>query len=155
MTSTRRAFLGYTALAGATVFASAVGLRGFRYPSPQFEPAATPRWAKHSVLGFRADGHGAFYQREDARQLVFRAYVPEPVVQVNGTFELKIGNVHPQAHLTIDGDGKISEERVDGLFRQVTGNSSKGTLTLRWVFPKQDHYRFTAIGDTGGDLELA
>jgi predicted phosphodiesterase len=155
MASTRRAFLGYTALAGATVFASAAGLRGLRYPTLQFEPAATPRWGKHSVLGFRADGHGAFYQREEARQLVFRAYVPEPVVQVNGTFELKIGNVHPQAQLTIDGDGNISEERIDGLFRLVTGNSSKGTLTLRWDFPKQDHYRFTAIGDTGGDLELA
>ena len=83
MTSTRRAFLGYTALAGATVFASAAGLRGLRYPSPQFEPAAMPRSAKHSALGFRADSQGAFYQREDARQLVFRAYVPEPVVQLS------------------------------------------------------------------------
>ena len=155
MASSRRAFLGYTALAGATVFASAAGMRGLRFPSLQLEPAATPRWAKHSALGFRADSQGAFYQREDARQLVFRAYVPEPVVQVHGAFELKMGNVHPQARLNMEGDGKVSEERIDGLFRRVTGNSGKSALTLRWVFPKQVHYRFTAIGDTGGDLELA
>ena len=155
MASTRRAFLGYTALAGATVFASAAGLRGLRYPSLQFEPATASQFAEHSILGFRVDSHGAIYQREDAHQLVFRAYVPEPVVQVSGAFELKIGNVHPQARLKIDGEGNLSEELVDGLFRRVTGNSGKGSLTLRWVFPKHDYYRFTAIGDTGGDLELA
>ena len=155
MTSTRRAFLGYTALAGATVFASAAGLRGLRYPSLQFEPATASQFAEHSVLGFRVDSHGAIYQREDAHQLVFRAYVPEPVVQVSGAFELKIGNVHPQARLEIDGEGTLSDELVDGLFRRVTGNSDTGSLKLRWDFPKQNQYRFTAIGDTGGDLELA
>ena len=155
MASTRRAFLGYTALAGATVFASAAGLRGLRYPSLQFEPATASQFAEHSILGFQLDSHGAVYQREDAHQLVFRAYVPEPVVRASGEFELKIGNVHPQARLNIEGDGKISEERIDGLFRHVTGNSANSTLTLRWIFPRQQHYRFTAIGDTGGDLELA
>ena len=155
MASTRRAFLGYTALAGATVFASAAGLRGLRYPSLQFEPETASQFGEHSTLGFRVDSHGAIYQREDAHQLVFRAYVPEPDAKVSGAFELKMGNVHPLARLKVDGEGKVSEELVDGLFRQVTGNSGKGTLRLRWVFPKQSQYRFTAIGDTGGDLELA
>ena len=111
-------------------------MRGLRFPSLQLEPAATPRWAKHSALGFRADSHGAFYQREDARQLVFRAYVPEPVVQVNGAFELKIGNVHPQAHLNIDGDGNISEERVDGLVQAGNRKQQQGHVDTALGIPK-------------------
>ncbi|HJP08610.1 MAG: metallophosphoesterase [Arenicellales bacterium] len=155
MSGTRRAFLGYTALAGATVLAGAAGMRGVRFPPLRFDPDPVPRSARHSRLGFGAQGNGAYFQREDEDQLVWRAFVPEPILRTNGTFTLRVGNIHPQAHLTVEGEVSLFSEKAQGLFRQVTGRTDNGAAILRWTLPHNESYRFTAIGDTGGDRELA
>ena len=155
MTGSRRAFLGYTLLTGMTVLAGAAGLRGIRFPPLQFEPEGSPRAARHSVLSFTAQGSGAYFQREDEEQLVWRAYVPEPVLLASGGFALRVGNIHPEAQLSVEDKVTGLSETTEGLFRHVTGRVDGGEAILRWVLPHRDSYRFTAIGDTGGDRELA
>lgn len=150
----RREFLGYLALVGAGVGANALAMRGMRIPLA-LEPRRAPHVARHPDRGFAVHGNDAFPLAIHEDALAWRAFAPEPVLRIEGDFKVTLDNVHPLAALDVSGSGIISEEKVTGLMRAVTGNSAKGALTLRWRVPFAQSYRFAAIGDTGGDRELA
>ncbi|MBT4806558.1 MAG: hypothetical protein HON79_03805, partial [Acidiferrobacteraceae bacterium] len=150
----RREFLGYLALVGAGVGANTLAMRGMRIPLA-LEPRGAPHAARHPDRGFVVHGNGAFPLAIDEDAYAWRAFAPEPVLHIEGDFKVTLDNVHPLAALDVSGSGIISEEKVTGLMRSVTGNSAKGALTLRWRVPFAQSYRFAAIGDTGGDHELA
>lgn len=150
----RREFLGYLALVGAGVAANALAMRGMRIPLA-LEPRGTRHAARHPDRGFAVHADGAFPLAIDEDAYAWRAFAPEPVLRIEGDFKVTLDNVHPLAALDVSGSGIISEEKVTGLMRTVTGNSAKGALTLRWRVPFAKSYRFAAIGDTGGDRELA
>lgn len=124
--------------------------RGLRYMPPVFEPEPHSQTAVANEVVFL--GIGAYRQSATDGQVRFRAYVPEPSLQVTGTgnFVVQINNLHPQARL----DSKVQvQERIEGLRRTVSGEI-KERLVLSWQLPQKDYYRFTAIGDTGGGPEL-
>ena len=150
----RREFLGYLALVSAGVGANALAMRGMRIPLA-LEPRGVPHAARHPDRGFTVHGNGAFPLAIDEDAYAWRAFVPEPVLRIEGDFKVTLDNVHPLAALYVSGSGIISEEKVAGLMRSVTGNSANGALTLHWRVPFAQSYRFAAIGDTGGDRELA
>ena len=150
----RREFLGYLALVGAGVGANALAMRGMRIPLA-LEPRRVPHVAHHPDRGFTVHGNGAFPLAIHEDAYAWRAFAPEPVLRIEGDFKVTLDNVHRLATLDVSGSGIISEEKATGLLRTVTGNSAKGTLTLRWRVPFAQSYRFVAIGDTGGDRELA
>jgi len=150
----RRALVGYLALTGASVYAGAGAMRGLRIP-PILDPRAAPRTAHHSDSNFSASAEGAFFQQVDGDALTWRAFEPEPILKIKGTFHLRLDNIHPGATLEVSGPGRVSGERIENLRRTVTGDTGANTLTLRWRFPQQTTYRFSVIGDTGGGRELA
>ena len=150
----RREFLGYLALVGTGVGANTLAMRGMRIPLA-LEPRHVPHAARHPDRGFVVRGNGAFPLAIEEDAYAWRAFAPEPVLRIEGDFKVTLDNVHPLAALDVSGSGTISEEKVTGLMRTVTGNSAKEALTLRWRVPFAQSYRFAAIGDTGGDHELA
>ncbi len=154
MDGSRRALVGYLALTGASVYAGAGAMRGLRIP-PILDPRAAPRTAHHSDSNFSASAEGAFFQQVDGDALTWRAFEPEPILKIKGTFHLRLDNIHPGATLEVSGPGRVSGERIENLRRTVTGDTGANTLTLRWRFPQQTTYRFSVIGDTGGGRELA
>ena len=154
MDGSRRALIGYLALTGASVYAGAGAMRGLRIP-PILDPRAAPRTAHHSDSNFSASAEGAFFQQVDGDALTWRAFEPEPILKIKGTFHLRLDNIHPGATLEVSGPGRVSGERIENLRRTVTGDTGANTLTLRWHFPQQTTYRFSVIGDTGGGRELA
>ncbi len=150
----RREFLGYLALVATGVGANTLAMRGMRIPLA-LEPRSAPHTARHPDRGFVVHGNGAFPLAIEEDAYAWRAFVPEPVLRIEGDFKVTLDNVHPLATLDVSGSGTIREEKVTGLMRTVTGNSVKAALTLRWRVPFAQSYRFAAIGDTGGDRELA
>ncbi len=150
----RREFLGTLALVGAGVGANALAMRGMRIPLA-LEPRHASHSAGHPDRGFAVHADDAFPLAIHEDALAWRAFAPEPVLRIKGDFKVTLDNVHPLAALEVSGSGIISEEKVAGLMRTVTGNSAKEALTLHWRVPFAQSYRFAAIGDTGGDRELA
>ena len=153
----RRKFL---TLAGLGALGGAVGyayVKGVRYPLLAFTPGVSPTVAEQE--GLEVQAHGAVYQgtTEDGA-IRFRAYVPEPRLDVRTesglSWRLLLENMHPNAALTIDSPLVLSEQRSN-LTRIVEAETkSNGSWQLTWKFPKQNNYRFTVIGDTGGGTEL-
>ena len=154
MPFSRREFLGYLALVSAGVGANALAMRGMRIPLA-LEPRHASHSAGHPDRGFAVHADDAFPLAIHEDALAWRAFAPEPVLRIKGDFKVTLDNIHPRATLDVSGNGNVSQEAVAGLMRTVTGNSATGTLTLRWSVPFAQSYRFAAIGDTGGDRELA
>ncbi len=131
--------------------------KGMRFPPPQFEPRAVATTSVHPSLDYRVSATGAYYQQTDDRGMRFRAFTPHPEIAVAAEqtteFYLRLENVHPEALLSA-ADSEVTEQ-TEGLVRQVRGRTTQGkTVQLEWRLPNPDTYRFTAIGDTGGDTEL-
>jgi hypothetical protein len=91
----------------------------------------------------------------------FRAYAPEPALRLtaNKTSRLRVSvnNIAQDALLNIPkGRSSSVSESVDGISRilELTIDSGE-SLTIEWKLPSRTSYRFAAIGDTGGQNELA
>ncbi len=152
--SNRREFLGYLGLVGAGVGVNALAMRGLRMPL-MAEPRRVAHTAQHPRELFFVQGNGAFSLEVREDTLAWRAFAPEPILHVRGNFKITLDNVHPLATLQHTGNGTIQDESVNGLLRTVRGNAEPAGLTLHWRVPFSEHYRFAAIGDSGGDRELA
>jgi len=92
----RRQFLSALALVGAGTGISALTMRGFRLPFMP-EPRSRASEAVHPSEGFSARGEDAFFVRADDQQLEWRAFAPEPSLNIRGRFEISIDNLHPKA----------------------------------------------------------
>ncbi|MAF06397.1 MAG: hypothetical protein CL389_00905 [Acidiferrobacteraceae bacterium] len=153
--SSRRQFLGALTLVGAGVGINALAMRGLRVPL-MAEPRHVEHQARHPEDHFSVRADGAFFTGVEGPSLSWRAFTPEPVLRVQGAFQVTLDNVHPQAVLSRAGSGQIREASRDGLKRTVLGEAGPNTmLRLHWQVPFADSYRFAAIGDTGGGRELA
>ncbi|MFC1664258.1 metallophosphoesterase family protein [Pseudomonadota bacterium] len=128
-----------------------------RYPPPQFESSPVRLDFNLEADRLVVKAEGAFFQHLDGEVVIFRAFVPEPVLNLKlklGEYKVKISNVHPAAVLQGSGDG-VRETR-DQLSRHISIKSvGEGDITLRWRFPESSSYKFAAIGDTGENDELA
>jgi len=130
--------------------------QGLRYPPLQFDPPPWPREASDPA-GWRAEARGAYLRREAEEDVpVFRAFVPEPVLVLEGSrggpVHVVLENVHPEAVLE---QGEDVDETRAGLRREVVLHLPVGAVReLRWRFPERERYRFVAVGDTGGAGEL-
>ncbi|MFZ0486332.1 MAG: metallophosphoesterase [Arenicellales bacterium] len=159
-TLTRRRFLllgGYGLAAGAGAYTY---VRGIRFP-PLDLVSDGPRTAWHAH-GSQVSARGAFFRGMDGDSFRFRAFVPEPAFKVSGagsrTAHIVVENLHRESRLDVDtaaaAPGTMNEER-DNLVRIVSVKPAAGTETgFSWRFPKQQQYRFAAIGDSGGGTEL-
>jgi len=148
----RRRFL---LLAGAGLAAGGAAYtwyRGVRYPLLHFAGTGPETAAEHGGVAVAA--RGAALQEAGDGVFHFRAFVPEPVVIVRGGREARIvvENLHRQAAL--EAGGRAVAEDGNGLRRSVTVQPGGDETRLAWRFPRTDHYRFAAIGDSGGGSEL-
>ena len=129
---------------------------GLRYPPLQFEPDPAPR----SVLldsGVTVLADGAFYKGVSNESLIFRAFQPEPGLEIGVSSQpltVVVRNIHPEA--TLESESLLDGiELVNGLERRLQLPALAQPIKLSWRFPERDQYRFVAIGDTGGARELA
>ncbi|MGA0343207.1 MAG: hypothetical protein ACO3NU_03185, partial [Arenicellales bacterium] len=128
--SPRRQFLTSLALVAAGTGLSALAMRGVRLPSHQ---------ATHRSGTFAVAADGAFFVRDDEASLLWRAFEPEPRLQVTGRFDLHLDNIHPDAVLTPSPGVVNLEERIDGLNRRVTGEIKDIPQgVLHWHVPFAD-----------------
>lgn len=158
MQANRRKFLtiaGLSALGGAVGYAY---IKGVRYPILGFTPGISPTATQQDGVDVRADG--AVYQgTTDNGALKFRAFVPEPRFNISARsghrWRLLLENIHPDAILAADSTPRGIVEQRNNLTRTLDGKAeTDSSWQLIWKFPKQDTYRFTVIGDTGGGTEL-
>lgn len=155
--SNRRRFLlvcgyGLAAAGGAYTYH-----RGIRFPPLDLVGGGPVTRAE--AAGIDVAARGAFFRGGDHDAFRFRAFVPEPALKVRGdgnrTARIVVENLHPDARLDAGGrEASLHEER-DQLARSVSLKARKDVeVELAWRFPKQEQYRFAAIGDSGGGTEL-
>jgi hypothetical protein len=91
----------------------------------------------------------------------FRAYAPEPALRLTANkksiLRISVNNVAHDARLNIvQGRPASVVESIDGINRilELTIDSPE-PLTIEWKLPPRTSYSFAAIGDTGGQSELA
>lgn len=125
---------------------------GLRLPPLQWEPATLPYVGKSELV--RVEAEGATFIGEENGVMIFRAFVPEPMFLVTckeaATAKFQVENVHPQA--TEEGFAALEQRN---LVREYALPVEPGQgLMVRLKFPVKEHYRFAAIGDTGGEGEL-
>ncbi len=157
MTTYAKRLVALIAVVALGALLAVVYIKGVRFPPPQFEPRPVTTTASDPGLDYRVTANGAYFQQADDRSMWFRAFAPQPEITViaeqSTEFSLRLENVHPRALLSADA-AEVSEN-TKGLVRQVRGRTTPGTsLQLKWRLPNPGTYRFTAIGDTGGDAEL-
>ncbi len=131
----------------------------YRYPSltvdPDLRPQLTQRNKHHTV-----SAQGAYLKT--TRLSLFRAFTPDTTLTFDNqmddeTLRVEIENIHPLAQLQSSGISiNQVEQQQTGLKRsiQIAPPYAKH-FSLSWVFPEKERYRFVAIGDTGGDMELS
>lgn len=158
MRASRRKLL---TLAGLGALGGAVGyayIKGVRYPILALTPDVSPTATQQE--GVEVQAYGAVYQgTTDDGAIRFRAYVPEPRLDVRAnsghSWRLLLENIHPDATLITDAIPQGLSEQRDNLTRIMEAETKTDkSWQLSWRFPKQDAYRFTVIGDTGGGTEL-
>lgn len=152
MKLSRRSILG---LAGGVLITCSIliGWAGLRYPPPQFPPDAAPSDSVGEGA-FQASAEGAIFLGRKGERFIFRAFVPEPQITVQGAasgkWQVEVRNLHPGSHLDSETPGL--EQTAANLMRTVRGTTNAARFS--WRFPEKESYRFAVIGDTGGGSEL-
>jgi Icc-related predicted phosphoesterase len=145
-------------LAALSALALGVGLgHGLRFPPPRWDPAPLPTSVE--ARGVRVAAEGAYLVRDEGTRLVFRASAPEPVLQLDATdgvtAVLALQNVHPEAKAIAVGP-RTPTVRREGPVRELSVALAAGdSMRVRFAFPERQTFRFAAIGDAGGEGELA
>ncbi len=90
----------------------------------------------------------------------FRAFAPEPELTIQAgsstSYKICVRNIASDATLEFDPSQATVIESQEGITRLLQLEiKSEGDVTLRWKLPRFGNYQFAAIGDTGGDRELA
>ena len=128
---------------------------GLRMPPLQWEPDSPPSMMESEDGLVFLEASGASFVGHEDGWMVFRAFVPEPllIVSVRETTEARVRllNLHPKATT-----GAIEAVAVDGLQRDFRIPLKPGIgMVLQARMPAaQDSIRFAAIGDTGGGAAL-
>jgi predicted phosphodiesterase len=155
----RRSFLALGATAaGVTAYSMH---RGLRMPPLRWEPRA-PR--DHFLLPWgRIKADGLIKSQTElsaSTDYTLRAFIPEPEISLRAKQEhlatITVTNIAPDAELLLDPVAlkKVDEVR-SGITRTIRAKlSPDSSVNLKWQLPPQEPYRFAAIGDTGGGLEL-
>lgn len=148
-----RARVAALCAAGALLLLLPPALRGLRWPPPQWSPAE-PRTFARAAAGWsvRAEGAGFVGERDGA--LVFRAFVPEPVLELtpagrkpgNG-MRVRLENVLPRAQCN------LAHERPTPTTMLFEWGSVH-PLEARVSAPEQATWRVAVLGDTGAGPEL-
>jgi len=159
MPSSRRKLLQAVALASLGLTGYSLN-RGLRLPPFHWDPF--PPSTKFNVEG-TLDATGSdliqtaglpFY---DA---CFRAYAPEPKLTIkrgpSKTLDLCVRNIANDATLQYDHSQVSTTESTEGITRLIRLTlKTDAPVQLQWKLPRLGRYQFAAIGDTGGDRELA
>jgi predicted phosphodiesterase len=150
--STRARVLALCA-AGALLLALPLAARGLRWPPPQWSPAE-PRDFARAAAGWSVRADGAGFLGEENGVLVFRAFVPEPALELTptgrksgGAMRVRLENVHVRAQCS------LAHERPTPTTMLFEWGASL-PLAARVQLPAQPSWRVAALGDTGAGPEL-
>lgn len=149
-----RARVAALGAAGALLLVLPALARGLRWPPPHWEPAPAIQRAV-GPDGYAVEADGAIFTGREGDLLVFRAFVPEPVLTVQAgrsgaQVRLRLENLHPEASdggwVSAEGGGtcRSYEYSIAGGYRQ----------TLAPQLPARARWRLVAVGDTGAEAEL-
>ena len=133
--------------------------RGIRFPVLSFEHRALKtRWQLTDTTLTLQD-FILTPETNESNTVTLRAYTPEPQLQIETkhaqTLSLQINNIAPDARLEASDPSIPVQEEIKGISRRITITAnSESSLILKWTLPELASYRFAAIGDSGGDLEL-
>lgn len=139
--------------AGALLIALPAAARGLRWPPVQFDPAPAAQRAEGP--GYTVEAEGATYVGREGDLLIFRAFVPEPVLQVQGgakgsQVKLRLENLHPEA----SNGGWASNEGTGTCRTYEYGIANGYQQRLAPELPPRTRWRLVALGDTGAEEEL-
>lgn len=139
------------------IFFILVFFYGIRIPGFQFDNFYQPTTYKIENKYFHFKVKGGFI-KQSGHKFIARASSPHFEISLKGDlikFPIVIENIHPDAILQSNNPYLIISEKIIGLIRhlKIQGEAQNST-TLKWVFPEKHHYRFMALGDTGGSGEL-
>ncbi len=128
--------------------------RGLRYPTLSLEASDLPNTVSNTSGQFWLTDCFQMYSRENQ----FRAFAPEPALAFEAKqkqqVQISINNIATEA--VLDSKGLQVQEEQDGITRMLTFEAEANTrLEFGWRVPFANNYHFAAIGDSGGDHELA
>ena len=132
--------------------------RGIRFPRLSWEPAELP--SSFSSQSVRMDVKDLIQMEHSESHWMLRAFAPEPEITLqtigNKPITLSVNNIALDAELSVDNKAlhNIKEER-NGITRTLVIQSANEPIKLEWKLPVLKDYTFAAIGDSGGDQELA
>ncbi len=167
----RRKWLKSAGLVSGLTALSVIGYslhRGIRYPTLGLEPLPLPaqfdlpeshvRVLSADVMRVFQSSLGAANHEHPFAHL--RAFAPEPTIEIHPnktqSLRVRLSNISPKAELYVEGNGHQVNETVDGIHRNLALKVQRNQpLTLKWKLPKTNDFTFAAIGDSGGDKELA
>lgn len=156
MAISRRQFILASSAAAAVGLAGYSYRRGLRLPPLHWEPKLVV-----PDLGSLKHQENHLLLLPTATKAIssWRATAPEPRLVLNNPADLQttleIQNLSPRVILIVDGADH--EEHINGSRRQIKLNlhaEKSATLTWKLAAP-ESAIKFAAIGDSGGDLELA
>ena len=152
----RRRFLQVGGLLTAGVAAYSYH-RGIRFPTISLEPAGLSQTLVVGDANIQLDNLLAYADEEKVVSL--RAFAPEPALIIKTTSDTELAftvyNLATDAVLEFDDSQSIDEE-IQGTMRRLVIKTKPGAaIKLRWRLPPLGSYTFAAIGDSGGDKELA
>ncbi len=163
--STRRRLIRSALYGGAAV--TGLGLayslkRGIRYPTLGLEPTPLPSTFHFESGTVSVDSDDLIRLDAGQQQLRLRAFSVQPAMLIRNQdatrIKLSVNNIAAEAELQLADTGAASlvSETVDGITRTLTLDLKPRTeINLRWTVPYKSNYSFAAIGDSGGDQELA
>lgn len=156
----RRAFL-LSLLGGSAATLAYSAYRGVRLPTLDWDPR-DPATAVEVDNGLRALLNDLILVTpEDNTEIAhFRAFAPEPTLNLTcasgGKKKLLIRNLASNATIECSDPEALVSHTIDGITHTVELEfSAQQQLELVCRLPQTDSYSFAAIGDTGGDQELA
>lgn len=136
--------------------------RGVRIPPLRWEPK--PLATNFSIGEVDIEVSELIQSRTQVAEQIgysFRAYAPEPALRIiakkKSILRISVNNIATDAALNIlEGRPSAVSESIDGINRilELTIDSAS-PLSIEWQLPATTNYRFAAIGDTGGQSELA
>lgn len=128
---------------------------GLRLPPIQWEPTEAPTQQEDPEGEFFVEADGAYFKGVENGVMVFRAFVPEPTLVLSSKVETE-ARVILENIATQLVDRQVTPVTMEGLRRTYATKIQPGVGLL--VQPRFDDsktsFRFAAIGDTGGGMEM-
>lgn len=169
MKQSRRQFLKYSAFTAAGLAAIGGGhhawQRGIRFPRLSLEPGPLPTSLLDSQRGLKTLFSGLFEtplrtSKPEATAFSVRAFTPQPSLEITSdrvqTITFIVNNISQEAELQQTPPGNRVNEQVSGIQRIITAQLRRQeTVNFTWAPDQTRDFTFAAIGDSGGNHELA